>query len=90
MRDPHSVTCSATIEAAARHDTDPEPSRSPNASFARPGHHIIKPEPCAARTLNLGLDGTAWIRSLGDERFLGAVQVVDIFHAGSVMTVSQW
>ena len=77
VRDPGSVTYSAAIESAANRDTDPGPSpfalrvdrEARRRGFDRADRRVV-----------LG-DGAPWIWNLAEERFPGAVQIVDRYHA---------
>jgi len=76
VRDPGSVTYSAAIESAANRDTDPAPSefaQRVDREARRRGFDQ------AERRVVLG-DGAPWIWNLADERFPGAVQIVDRYH----------
>ena len=77
VRDPGSVSYSGAIESAASRDTDPDPS-----AFARRVRREAERRgfPDAARRVVLG-DGAAWIWNLSSEQFLGAIQIVDLWHA---------
>jgi hypothetical protein len=77
VRDPGSVTYSAAIESAASRDTDPGPSpfaMRVDREARRRGFDQ------ADRRVVLG-DGAPWIWNLAEERFPGAVQIVDRYHA---------
>ena len=77
MRDQGSVTYSAAIESAATRDTDEtvsEFARRVDREARRRGFDQ------AGRRVVLG-DGAPWIWKLADERFPGATQIVDLFHA---------
>jgi len=77
VRDPGSVTYSAAIETAASRDTDKEPSqfaRRVDREARRRGFDQAK------RRVVLG-DGALWIWNLADEQLVGAIQIVDLYHA---------
>lgn len=77
VRDPGSVSYSASIESAACGDTNTELS-----AFA----HRVEREGVrrgvekAARVVVIG-DGAAWIWNIAEELFPGAIHIVDRFHA---------
>jgi hypothetical protein len=77
VRDPGSVSYSAAIESAARHDTDKTPSE-----FAQRVER--EAQRCgfdrAKRRVVLG-DGAPWVWNLADELFPDTIQIVDRFHA---------
>ncbi len=75
--DTGSTTCSAAIDSAASHDSDPEQS-----AFARRVWREAERRsfPQAPRRLILGED-TKWIWRVACELFPGAIQIVDFYHA---------
>src|SRR5690606_24474490 len=77
MRDPGSVTYSAAIESAASRDVDPEPSAFSNRAAREARRRGFQK---ARRRVVLG-DGAPWIWNLATERFPGAIQIVDLYHA---------
>jgi len=77
MRDESSVSYSAAIESAASRDTDETPSdfaQRVDREARRRGFDQ------AARRVILA-DGGKWIWNIADERFPGAIQILDLFHA---------
>jgi hypothetical protein len=77
VRDQGSISYSAAIESAAQKDTDQVPS----AFAARVEREATRRGfERAKRRAVLG-DGAKWIWNLATERFPGAVQIVDRFHA---------
>lgn len=77
VRDPGSVSYSAAIESAAARDTDQTLSQFAQRierEAERRGFHL------AARRAVLG-DGAIYIWNYADERWPGATQIVDRFHA---------
>ena len=77
VRDPGSVSYSATIESAASRDTDPDPS-----AFAQRMRREAERRgfPLARRRVILG-DGASWIWRIATEDYPGAIQIVNLWHA---------
>ena len=77
VRDPGSVSYNAAVESAASRDTDPLPSAFAQRDYPEAQRRGFD---TAARRVVLG-DGAAWIWRLSAEQFLGAIEIVDIYHA---------
>jgi len=77
VRDEGSVTYSAAIESAATRDTDETPSE-----FAqRVDREARRQGFDQAERRAILADGGKWIWNIADERFPGAIQILDLFHA---------
>jgi hypothetical protein len=77
VRDEGSISYSAAIESAASRDTDKAPSefaRRVDREARRRGFDQ------AQRRVVLG-DGAVWIWNVADEQLVGAIQIVDLYHA---------
>lgn len=77
VRDEGSITYSAAIESAASRDTDEAPSEFAQRVAREARRRRFDQAP---RRVAMG-DGAPWIWNVADDRFPGALQIVDLFHA---------